>query len=209
MARYKTGQGQFVDIAQLDGIISLMVYQTINYFMNGKVPRRGETALTGGAPWAQVLRCKDNEYIAIGCAEIQFWSNLCKAINREDLIPSHTASGAKTDQVVAELAHIFESKTRDEWFELLKDKEIPIGPVYYLNETFSDPQVIHREMVIELDHPQFGKIRQTGIPIKLSDTQGMIRNLGVPTGSNTQEILLELGYQVEEISGLREVGAVA
>ena len=61
---------------------------------------------------------------------------------------------------------------------------------------------------MEIDHPRLGKVTQLGIPIKLSDTPGKIRNAGVPTGSNTQEILLELGYQVDEIEELRRAGAV-
>jgi len=208
LARSNTGRGQLVDISYLDGVISLMIYQTINYFMNGRVPKRGETALTGGAPWAQVFKCKDNEYFTIGCAELRFWKNLCLAVGREDLIRFHTACGKEADEVVSELAEIFKGKRRDEWFEFFRDKEIPAGPVYYVNETFSNQHVLHRKMVTEIDHPQYGKIRQTGIPIKLSDTPGEIKHVGVKTGSNSLEILQKLGYQNEEIARFLDLGII-
>lgn len=208
MARERSGKGQFVDISLTDGVLSLLAYESFNYFTSGRVPRRGETALTGGAPWAQVFKCKDGEYIIIGCAETNLWKNLCQAVGRKDLIPYHTASGKKADEVVNELAQIFLTRTRDDWFQFLKDKNVPVGPVYYLNETFDDPQVRHRQMVVEFDHPQLGKVSQIGIPIKLTDTPGEIRNLGVPMGSSTQEILSELGYSAEEIEELRQVRAI-
>ena len=78
-----------------------------------------------------------------------------------------------------------------------------------MNETFSDPQVLHRHMVAEIEHPKLGKVKQTGIAIKLSKTPGEIRSLGVPPGTNTDEILTRLGYNPDEIADLRQQGAVA
>lgn len=208
IARSKSGKGQFVDIAYLDAVISLLAESASDYFESGRVPKRGETSLTGGAPWAQVFRCKDGEYITIGAAEQHLWANLCRAIGREDLIPEHEPPRERTAQVVAELAAIFKTRTRDEWYEYLKDKEAGVGPVYYLNETFDDPQVLHRRMVVETAHPAFGRVRQIGVPIKLSDTPGRIRSLGVPTGSDTDAVLADLGYSAAEIATLREMGAV-
>lgn len=81
----------------------------------------------------------------------------------------------------------------------------------YINETFEDPQVLHREMVVEVevDHPRLGKVKQVGIPIKLSETPGSIRSLGVTLGTHTGEILGGLGYSQQETAALREKGAVA
>jgi len=207
MAREKTGKGQFVDISYLDGVISLLDEAGI-YFMNGIVPKRGETMLTGGAPYANVYRCKDGEYITLGCFEAHFWKNLCTAIGREDFIPLQEATGDKREMVFKALREIFLTKTRDEWFEFFKTKEICGGPVYYMNETFKDPQVLHRKMVVEVDHPKLGKVRQLGIPIKLSDTPGTIRSLGVMLGTHTNEVLLGLGYSQEELEELRKAKAI-
>lgn len=208
VAREKTGKGQFVDVAYLDSTISLLAMEAPNYFRTGKVPRRGEHAFTGAAPWANVYRCQDGEYITLGCLEPQFWENLCRAIGREDLIPFQNPVLDEADRIKSELARVFLTRTRDEWFEFFKDKDTCVGPVYYLNETFSDPQVLHRDMVMEIEHPEFGKIKQLGLPIKLSDTPGEIRSLGTPDGTHTQEILLKLAYSQEEIKRLHELEAI-
>lgn len=209
MAREKTGRGQFVDIAYMDSVISLLNYDAYEYFSTGKVPRRGETPTTGGAPWAQVLKCRDGEYYTIACAEEHMWKNMCKALGRDDLIPSYRPSSVEErDRVVAELQAIFRARTRVEWFEFFKDKDTCTGPVYYLNETFQDPQVLHRKMLLELDHPKVGKVKQVGIPIKLSDTPGEVRSLGTLPGAHSKEILTGLGYTRDQIDRLKTLGAV-
>jgi len=208
MHREKTGKGQFVDISFLDGVVALLVNQATDYFARGMVARRGETVLTGGKPYANIYKCKDGEYISIACIEPHFWKNLCQALGKEELIPYHEPAPDDHDNVVSALAKAFLSRTRNEWFELLKDKEVCIAPVYYLNETFADPHVLHRNMVVEIENQKLGKVRQVGIPIKLSDTPGQIRSLGTVVGSNTEEVLLTLGYDREEIEGLRQAKAI-
>lgn len=203
-AREKTGVGQFIDVSYLDGAISLMAIDTSLYFLTGAIPRRGETALTGGAPYAQVLMCGDGEYVTIGCAEPRFWENLCRAIGREDLIPFQDPGGEKSRWVIAELQKVFLTRTRAEWWEYLKQKDTCVGSVNSFPETFADPQVRHRQMVLEFDHPAVGKVKQMGIPIKLSGTPGSVRSLGVPDGAHTSEVLSWLGYSDAQIEQLRK-----
>jgi crotonobetainyl-CoA:carnitine CoA-transferase CaiB-like acyl-CoA transferase len=209
-ARERTGRGQFVDISYIDTVISLLAFDASFYFTSGRVPKRGESHTTGGSAWGNVYKCKDGEYFTLGCAEPHLWANLCRALGREDLVPLHNPDTPEERQrVIQELSAIFLTRTKKEWADYLLDKEACTGPVNNLNETFEDPQVRHRQMVVEVDHPRVGKVKQIGIPIKLSETPGTIRTLGVTLGAHTDEILKGLGYSTRQVTALRQRGAVA
>lgn len=83
-----------------------------------------------------------------------------------------------------------------------------MAPVYYLNKTFPAPQKLHRKMLIEMDHSKLGKVTQIGVPVKLSETLGQVRTLGVPPRAKTDEILSHFGYAREEIKSRLSTGAV-
>ena len=216
VARDKTGKGQFVDTAMVDGVISLMGMFAGNYFCYGTASKWGDSFVNGAFPYYNVYETKDGKYITIGCVEPWFWENLCREMGREDLIPcgftsSHMFSkseGGKWDEAFSYLKEFFLTKTRDEWFELLSQKDIPAGKVYAVDEVFSDPQVLHRQMVVEVDHPTEGKLKHIGIAVKLSETPGEIRRLPPASGEHTRDVLLDLGYTKEEIEELRHVGAI-
>jgi len=125
-------------------------------------------------------------------------------LDREDLIPHQYATNPKKEEVFDELKRIFRTRNRDEWFALLSKAEVPVGKVLDTDEVFSDPNVLHRRMVIEIDHPKFGKMRQIGLPIKLSDTPWKVRIPAASLGEHTDEVLSGLGYSRDDIRRLRE-----
>ena len=208
LAREKTGQGQFVDIAYTDGVISLMEYDLLSYLSTGTVPRRGETFMTGLPAWSNVYKCKDGEYFVIACGESRFWKNLCRALEREDLISYHGIPPQEQEHGIGELAKIFLTKNRDEWWEFLKDKDTCVAPVNNIDEALNDPQVIHRQMVLEMNHPTLGMLKQIGFAVKLSETPAQIRSFGKVVGSDTQRIIGELGYVREDIQRLLKEGVI-
>jgi crotonobetainyl-CoA:carnitine CoA-transferase CaiB-like acyl-CoA transferase len=216
VARSKTGKGQYVDMAYMDGAVSLMTWFNCGYFFNGSMLKRGESWLHGAYPYYGIYETKDGKHITIGCLEPHFWENLCRFLGKEEYIPYHFAlehtfhkpEDEKWNEIRSSLKQIFLTKTRDEWFELLVRYDIPAGKVYTPDEVFSDPQILHRQMVIEVEHPTLGKIRQVGIAPKFSNTPGKVRSLAPLPGEHTDEILQGLGYKQEEIEDLRQEGIV-
>ena len=208
LAREKTGKGQHVDISMTDGVISLMHAEAAGYFDTGRIPTRGDLLVIGGAPFYGVYETKDGKYVTIGALEPWFYSNLCELIERPDLLPYEWDIN-KWDELSREFLKIFKTKDRDAWVELLRTKDVCVAPVYTVDEVFNDPQVLHREMLVEIEHPTLGKVKQVGIGIKMSDTPGKVKSIAPGPGEHTDEILGSLGYDDKAIAALRDSGAVA
>ena len=208
IARERTGRGQHVDSSMTDGIVSLMHGEAAGYFDTGRVPTRGDLLIIGGAPFYGVYETKDGKYVSIAALEPWFYANLCELLGREDLL-LYEWDTTKWDELSAEFREIFRTKTRDEWVELLRQKDVCVAPVYAVDEVFEDPQVVHRKMVVEIEHPTLGKVKQVGIGIKLSETPGAVRSIAPGPGQHTDEIMMTLGYTEEGITELRGSGAIA
>ena len=204
MAREKTGAGQYVDIAMSEGVLYMLSGLVSDVLSRGISAERGGNRLNGGAPYYNVYRTKDDKYFSIAAIEPWFWENLCRAIDREDLLPYQDARGIKKTEVEQALSDVFMTKTRDEWFETLKDANISIGKVYSLEEALDDPHAQQRGMVLDIETPEIpeGRVRQVATSIHLSETPGRVGHLGSAVGQNTAEILAELGFESEVIVDL-------
>jgi crotonobetainyl-CoA:carnitine CoA-transferase CaiB-like acyl-CoA transferase len=205
--RERTGRGQFVDIAMSDGVLYLLAQVLSGYFANGRVPEAGRTILNGSAPCYNVYQCRDGGWISLGTLEPHFWVNLCRAMGREDFVP-HQHDSAKRDEIFGYFRDRFKTKTRDEWFETLKQTDICVAPVYALDEALSDPHNQARGMVVEVEHPEAGRVRQVGVGTKLSRTPGAVRTAAPAPGQHTDGVLASLGYDEDGIRALRERGSV-
>ncbi len=212
-ARERTGKGQLVDVSYLDTTISLLAAtpNVRDYFAEGTLPGRGKGVFGGGFAYYSVYNTKDNKQLSIGCTEPWLWNNLCDALDRPDWKDCGMKAGdfsqRTTDrhqQVRQELQAVLMTKTRDEWYDILAKADVCVGKVYDVPEVFDDPQVRHRQMAVELDHPQAGKVTQAGVAVKLSDTPGSIRSFAPSIGQHTQEVLGSLGYSTDQIAALRE-----
>jgi len=207
-ARQTTGRGQYVDISITDGAAQLLAAHSRAYFRDGFVPDRGGARASARDPDYTTYQTKDGGYITLGCIEPVFWRNLCHEIDREDFIPDQMASGSRRDEIKTFLTELFQTRTKDEWFDRMWKKNIPIAKVNSFREAVEDPQFKHRQMVVEIDDPELGPVKQIGIAIKLSETPGKVRVLGPAFGEHTDAVLSELGYGADEVSALRAVGAV-
>lgn len=216
-ARERTGRGQHVDVAYLDTTVSLLA-ATPNlrfFFSDGVAPKRGEGFLGGSYPYYAIYETRDGKLLTIGCTEPWLWENFCRAIGRPDFArfarrPDQFVRAADAEEEAArgEIEAIIRTRDRDEWFDRLVRADVCVGKVYEVEEMVRDPQIVHRGMVIETEHPRLGKVRQFGIAIKLSDTPGQVRHAAPLTGEHTEEVLRELGFAPDAIGGLRARGVI-
>jgi len=217
LARQQTGRGQLVDVSYLDTTVSLLAATPMlrNFFLDGSACGRGEGALGGSYPYYTTYETADGKLLSVGCTEPWLWQNFCAAIGREDLAKfalqsAHFASVADSasQQVKQEVQAVLRQKTRDEWCAFFQDKNVCVGPVYTPTETFEDPQVMARQMVVDVPDQRYGMVRQAGIAIKLSETPGSIRHLGPAIGAHTDVVLERLGVSATERAQLRQAGTV-
>jgi crotonobetainyl-CoA:carnitine CoA-transferase CaiB-like acyl-CoA transferase len=205
IARDKTGRGQYVDIAMSDGVTSLLAFPASMYFSAGSAPEPGVEMLNGGAPYYSVYETKDGKWLSIGCIEPWFWSELCKALDCEEFIPQQM-NREKHPEIFAHLRNKFKEKARDAWFEELRQRDICVGPVYSLDEVFEDPHVRARGMIAEIQHPEFGAVKQVGVGPKFSETPGAVRKTAPKRGEHTAELLREAGYEEAQIEAMKAAG---
>ncbi len=207
LARERTGRGQYVDISMTDGVIALMVMLTQDYFMSGRVPKPGSERLNGASPYYNVYETKDGRWVGVGANEPWFFSNVCKHLGRPDLVELQD-NRSRWHEVKKALHDGFKTKTAQEWHDLMSQDDTCLVKIYDFDEVFSDPQIIHRQMAMELDHPTVGKVRQGGFPVKFSETPASFRAFAGGKGQHTDEILEELGYSDDDRGRLRNQGAV-
>ncbi|MBE0480765.1 MAG: CoA transferase [Dehalococcoidia bacterium] len=203
MARTRTGKGQYIDVSMTDSVLSFLTLSLLRYFMDGFVPKRGFPSLS-----INIWRTKDGKYVSTGLIEPHFWERFCRALGREELIPYHHAKGEKLGEVHAEIQDAFLSKTRDEWFEIMRQADTCVSPVLELDEVVNNPHFAARGMFPAYEHPSLGSVTQLGFPIKLSESPAEFRNFAPAIGQDTDGIMQRLGYNPEEIASLRQSGAV-
>ncbi|MBS7651868.1 MAG: CaiB/BaiF CoA-transferase family protein [Candidatus Bathyarchaeia archaeon] len=211
--RDKAGIGQYIDISLLDGVVSWMTYAAGIYFATGRPPERMGSAHPSMVPY-QAFEAGDGKYLLIAAGNDRLWATLCQGMGLEGLIddPRFSTMDRRVEnrgELIPILEKEFRKRPRDSWLERLRELGFPCGPVYTLDEVFNDPHVLSRGMLIEMDHPEAGKIKQIGPPIKLSETPCIVGSPPPRLGEHTEGVLKEVaGYTDEEIERLRRASAI-
>ncbi|MGW6663502.1 MULTISPECIES: CoA transferase [Peribacillus] len=204
----RTGKGQYIDISMMDGAVTWLYASASDYFASGKVPERGGNRLDGQYAFYQVYETKDNKYLSVGASEEKFWKKICELIGKPEWIELHGGNDDVQEQLKLEMSEVFKKKNQQEWLDLLALEETCVGPVNDIEQIFSDPQIIERELFTEMKHPVAGNIKQIGFPIKFSETPGKIHAHAPILGEHTEEILQQLDYSSDTIENLRISGVI-
>ena len=211
LARHRTGRGQLVDVGMLDAVAAVLTYQAGIYFATGTAPGRLGNRHPTITPYESLETADGELVVAVG--NDQLWRTFCGVLGADDLADDPRFRTNK-DRVAARealrpmLVERLRARPAAEWLADLKAAGVPCGGVRDLEQVFTDPQVLERAMVVALDHPVAGAIRQLGVPVKLDGTPGAVRTPPPTLGQHTAAILGELGIGDAEAARLRAAGAI-
>lgn len=206
-ARKHTGRGQHCDISLMDSMVASLLNIGTGFLNTGNLPKRYGNQHPTLVPY-QNFQTKDKEIIIAVGNDRQF-QRFCSLINTEELPQDERFATANAriiyrEELIPKLQEVILTKTADEWLTLFQENNIPCGPINTLDRVFTDEQVLERQMIQEVEHPTVGIVKLLGSPIKLSDTPVTIERHPPLHGEHTEEVLLELGYDKQEIESFME-----
>jgi alpha-methylacyl-CoA racemase len=200
----RSGRGQVVDAAMVDGTALLMApfyaARQIGFWSDD----RGTNMLDSGAPYYDTYECKDGAYVAVGAIEPQFYDELVRGIGLNPrALPNRDDRGnwAELRQI---FTIVFSTKTRDEWAAIFEGRDACVAPVLTLNEAPEHPHIVARQTFVEVDG-----VRHPAPAPRFDRTPGELAVKACYAGQHTDAVLAELGYDEARISELRVAGAVA
>lgn len=209
-ARQKTGEGQMIDVAMLDGVVSLLAVPLAHHAAAVRSSQRpaGEMLL-GDYACYHIYRARDGKWLSVGALEPKFWDVLCRTLNCERFIPEQYAPPAMQATIIAALGQIFLTRDSLEWFEIFSAKDACVAPVRNISELLTDEHLRVREMFVSREHPGTGVIENLGVTPKLSETPGQVSSDPPPRlGEHTREVLLWAGLSAAEIEALEQQGLI-
>ena len=202
-----SGEGQYIDMALLDVQVATIANMNMNYLCSGKIPSRQGNAHANIVPY-QVFQAADGGIIIAVGNDTQF-SRLCGVLGCPELASDEryakNANRVRNRDILLPLLQTRLS-TREvaDWVRLLEPAGVPCGPVNSIAQTFANPQVIHRQMRIDLPHPLSGRVPSVANPIKFSDTPIQYRNAPPTLGQHSHEVLQHyVGLSDEDIEVLK------
>jgi formyl-CoA transferase len=196
--RDRTGEGQYIDMSLLDVQVSLMANMASNYLATDRAPKRWGNAHPNIVPY-QVFQVSDG-WVIVACGNDHQFGKLVEAGGRRELafdarFSTNPSRVRHRDELVAELESMMRQRSRSDWIATLEAIGVPCGPINDLADVFADPQVIAREMRLDLPHPTAGQVSVPASALKLSATPVSYRSAPPLLGQHTEEVLKELAGQ--------------
>jgi len=203
--REQTGQGDYIDMAMHDALLSWMPNSLGPAFVDKRAPVPKHERTWGGGAFYRIYATSDGRHVVLAGQEPKFVRNLLSELGREDLIPlCEKGPGPHQAPVVEFLTGFFQQRTQAEWIDWFAGKDICFAPVKDMREAFDDPQAIAREMHLVDEH----QVEHVGTPIRFRDEPGHIDYRVPQLGEHTIGVLSGLGYTDAELDSLRADGAI-
>jgi len=209
--REKTGEGQMVDVSMLDCQVAILENAISRYFVSGENPVPIGNRHPSIAPFATLHTASGFLNIAVGNDSL--WDKFCQLIGKTELVKDprfadNDSRNRNWDILKPILEDILRKDTKENWIEKLQASGVPCGPINTIADVVQDPQVLHREMIVEVEHPVAGKLKMPGCPIKLSKTPASVEKPSPILGQHQEEILCGfLGLDRSEFERLKNSGA--
>jgi len=205
--RSVSGEGQYLDVAAAEGVLSLMSLSIDQYTASGEVAGPRQTLLTGRYACYDLYQARDGGWVSVGAIEPHFFSNLCSALGCEQYAKRQMDDDSQ-DEIRAAFAAAFKRRDRDDWVAELAPANTCVAPVYDLTELADDPHYAERRIFMEAEHPEHGKFRQVGPILAGGDREQPLHRVRPAGETDTDALLAAAGYGAKEIEALRESGAV-
>ena len=209
----KTGAGQYIDLALLDVQVATLASQAMNYLATGTNPPRHGNAHPNIVPY-QAFQTSDG-YIVLAVGNDAQFTRFCELAGRDDLAADeryrkNSGRVRHREALIPVIVEIMRRQDSDWWLQELNRRGIPCGPINNLDQVFADPQVQHRGMRIELEHPSAQRVAGVASPIRLSASPVQYRRAPPLLGQHTEAVLAELlQLDAQQLAGLRADGVIA
>ena len=203
--RSTTGEGEYLDVAAVDGVLSLMSLAIDQYLATGEVAGPRQTLLTGRYACYDVYACRDDRWLSVGAIEPRFFANLCERLGLQELAPQQLDDDAQ-DDIRAAFARAFRERDRDEWVAELAPADTCVAPVQTIPELVRDSHFRARGSFIPAEHPEQGHFEQIGAVLAGGRNVDAPHRVRAPDETDTDVLLAAAGLGTEEIATLRAEG---